>query len=347
MAKIPNQKSMRYDQYDYMKLMESNIPASLVETRHFDSAEDASVFFARELDYVKSQSYDVEYPELTALSLFPMSSEVDPGAETVTYYSYDKVGLAKIISNYATDLPRADVKGKPTTAIIKSLGASYGYSIQEMRASAMAGKSLDTRKAESARYQIDYLNNKIAWCGDEETGLRGVLSKDTDVPLYVLANGAKGSTKWSEKTEDEILADINGMLKQMARTTKKVEKADTLALPSEAYIELQGRRIEGTDTTVLSYIQKNLKDIKNIVACPELDPDSVETNPYAKEGEGGQGVAFLFKNDERKLSLENPMPFIQHPLEVRGLETIINCEARTAGVIVYYPLSALIAVGVS
>lgn len=345
MAKIPNQKSMRYDQYDYMKLMESNIPASLVETRHFDSAEDASVFFARELDYVKSQSYDVEYPELTALSLFPMSSEVDPGAETVTYYSYDKVGLAKIISNYATDLPRADVKGKPTTAIIKSLGASYGYSIQEMRASAMAGKSLDTRKAESARYQIDYLNNKIAWNGDEETGLRGVLSKDTDVPLYILANGAKGSTKWSEKTEDEILADINGMLKQMARTTKKVEKADTLGLPSEAYLELQGRRIEGTDTTVLSYIQKNLKDIKNIVSCPELDPDSVDTNPYAKETDG-QGVMLLFKNDARKLTVENPLPFMQYPVQTEGLEMVVPCEARTAGVLIYYPMSLLIGVGV-
>ena len=345
MAKIPNQKSMRYDQYDYMKLMESNIPASLVETRHFDSAEDASVFFARELDYVKSQSYDVEYPELTALSLFPMSSEVDPGAETVTYYSYDKVGLAKIISNYATDLPRADVKGKPTTAIIKSLGASYGYSIQEMRASAMAGKSLDTRKAESARYQIDYLNNKIAWCGDEETGLRGVLSKDTDVPLYVLANGAKGSTKWSEKTEDEILADINGMLKQMARTTKKAEKPDTLGLPSEAYLELQGRRIEGTATTVLSYIQENLKDIKEIVSCPELDPDSVDTNPYAKETDG-QGVMLLFKNDARKLTVENPLPFMQYPVQTEGLEMVVPCEARTAGVLIYYPMSLLIGVGV-
>lgn len=345
MAKNVKQKSMRYDQYDYMKLMESNIPASLVETRHFDSAEDASVFFARELDYVKSQSYDVEYPELTALSLFPMSSEVDPGAETVTYYSYDKVGLAKIISNYATDLPRADVKGKPTTAIIKSLGASYGYSIQEMRASAMAGKSLDTRKAESARYQIDYLNNKIAWCGDEETGLRGVLSTDTDVPLYVLKAGAKSSTKWSEKTEDEILADINGMLKQMARTTKKVEKADTLALPSEAYLELQGRRIEGTDTTVLSYIQKNLKDIKEIVSCPELDPDSVDTNPYAKETDG-QGVMLLFKNDARKLTVENPLPFMQYPVQTEGLEMVVPCEARTAGVLIYYPMSLLIGVGV-
>ena len=343
MAKF-KQKSMRYDQNDYEALRASNIPASLVGTR-FDSAEDASVFFARELDYVKSQSYDVEYPELTALTLFPMSSEVDPGAETVTYYSYDKVGLAKIISNYATDLPRADVKGKPTTAIIKSLGASYGYSIQEMRASAMAGKSLDTRKAESARYQIDYLNNKIAWNGDEETGLRGVLSKDTDVPLYILANGAKGSTKWDQKDEDEILADINGMLKQMARTTKKVEKADTLALPSESYLELQGRRIEGTDTTVLSYIQKNLKDIKEIVSCPELDPDSVDTNPYAKETDG-QGVMLLFKNDARKLTVENPLPFMQYPVQTEGLEMVVPCEARTAGVLIYYPMSLLIGVGV-
>ena len=50
------------------------------------------------------------------------------------------------------DLPRADVKGKPTTAYVKSVGDSYGYSVQEMRASRLAGKSLDVRKAEAARY---------------------------------------------------------------------------------------------------------------------------------------------------------------------------------------------------
>ena len=77
---MSNQKSMRYDQNDYEALLASNIPASLVATpqMRFDDAEAASIFFARELDYVKSQSYDVEYPEFTALSLFPMSSEVDP-----------------------------------------------------------------------------------------------------------------------------------------------------------------------------------------------------------------------------------------------------------------------------
>lgn len=344
---MSNQKHMRYDQNDYDALLASSIPASLVGVRsmNFDDAEAASVFFARELDFVKSQSYDVEYPEFTALSLFPMSSEVDPGAETVTYYSYDKTGLAKIISNYATDLPRADVKGKPTTAIIKSLGDSYGYSIQEMRASRMAGKSLDTRKAESARYQIDYLNNKIAWNGDAETGLKGVLSTDNDVPLYTVANGAKGTTSWADKTEDEILADITGMLKQMATVTKKVEKPDTLALSSDAYIEIQNKRIEGTATTVLKYIQDNIPDIKQIVSCPELDADSVETNPYAAASDG-KAVALLFKNDSRKLSIESPLPFMQYPIQTQGLEVVVPCEARTAGAMIYYPMSLLIAVGV-
>lgn len=344
---MSNQKHMRYDQNDYDALLASSIPASLVGVRsmNFDDAEAASVFFARELDFVKSQSYDVEYPEFTALSLFPMSSEVDPGAETVTYYSYDKTGLAKIISNYATDLPRTDVKGKPTTAIIKSLGDSYGYSIQEMRASRMAGKSLDTRKAESARYQIDYLNNKIAWNGDAETGLKGVLSTDNDVPLHTIANGAKGTTSWADKTEDEILADITGMLKQMATVTKKVEKPDTLALSSDAYIEIQNKRIEGTATTVLKYIQDNIPDIKQIVSCPELDADSVETNPYAAASDG-KAVALLFKNDSRKLSIENPLPFMQYPIQTQGLEVVVPCEARTAGAMIYYPMSLLIAVGV-
>ena len=342
------QKHMNFDQQDYEALLASNIPASIasVPSMNFDDAESASVFFARELDYVKTQSYDIEYPEFTALKLFPMSNEVDPGAETVTYYSYDKVGLAKIISNYASDLPRADVKGKPTTAVIKSIGDSYGYSVQEMRASRMAGKNLDVRKAESARYQIDYLCNKIAWIGDEETGLKGVLTEGNDVPLYTLANGSSGKTTWADKTADEILADITGMQKQMATVTKKVEKADTLALPSYAYIELANKRIDNTATTVLKYIQDNLPDIKQIVSCPELDADSVETNPYAADDGSGQGVALFFKNDARKLTIETPLSFIQYPTQTQGLEVVVPCEARIAGAMIYYPMSMLIAVGV-
>ena len=128
-----NMPSATYDQADYDALRRSNIPVTLSENPalRFDSAEDAAVFFARELDYIKSQTYDRLYPEFTALTLFPVTHEVPEGAETVTYYSYDKTGMAKIISNYATDLPRVDVKGEPTTVPVKSIGDSYGYSVRK------------------------------------------------------------------------------------------------------------------------------------------------------------------------------------------------------------------------
>ncbi len=342
-------KHMHYDAKEAAILRNSAIIDAILasDCTRFDGADAASVFFARELDHVKSQSYDVEYPELTALNLFPISSEADPGAETITYYTYEKTGMAKIIQNYSTDLPRADVNGKPTYAQIKSLGSSYGYSAQEMRASRLAGKSLNTRKAESARFQIDTLTNTIAWKGDAESGLMGVLSEGQSIPLYPITVGATSNkTKWTEKTPDEILADINGMAKQVARVTKNLERPDTLCLPAEAYMDIATRRIDDTSTTVLAFVEQHAPYIKNIISAAELDADSVDTNPYAKPT-GGSGVAFLFTNSDKKLSLEIPMPFYQYPLQVKNLDTVIPCEARTAGVIVYYPFSALIAVGVS
>lgn len=347
---MTTQKHTHYDSTEQKALLNSAIPAAIMASpgTRFDSAEDASVFFARELDHVKAKSYDKQYPVFTALNLFPNSSEADAGAETITYYTYDKTGLAKIIDNYATDLPRADVTGKPSFAQIKSLGASYGYSAQEMRASRLAGKSLDSRKAESARYQIDNLTNRIAWAGDAESGLMGVLSEGQNVPMFAITEGAEsGKTSWLEKTADEILDDVNGMQKQVDATTMNVERPDTLCVPSDVYMHISTKRIPDTTMTVMKFILENAPYLKNIVPAPELNANAVGTNPYAAAGADGQGVAFLFHNDPEKMSLENPMAFYQYPLQAKNLEIVVPCEARTAGVIFYYPLSALIAVGVA
>ena len=57
-------KNMNYDKKDELALRNSAIPAAVMNSEgvRFDSAEDVSVFFARELDHVKAHSYDVEYP---------------------------------------------------------------------------------------------------------------------------------------------------------------------------------------------------------------------------------------------------------------------------------------------
>lgn len=337
-------KHLNYDAAD--KAVLSGSPALMEIARHgdmrFDSVEDAAIFFARELDYVKAETYDLEYPEFTALANFPITHDVPEGAETATYYSYEKTGFAKLIANYATDLPRADVKGVPTTAHIHSIGDSYGYSVQEMRASRMAGKNLDARKAEAARFQSDRLMNHIAWAGDPENNLVGILSAGNNIPLYTVSEvGEAGSksTSWEDKTADEILADLNSIVKYQARITKNVEKSDTLFIASSAYIDISTRKLPDSDKTVLTFLLENAPYLKKIVDCPELEADS-ESNPYKKR------AMVLCKLDKKKFSLENPLEFLQYPVQVKNLEMEVPCEARTGGVFLYYPLSLVISIGI-
>ena len=40
------------------------------------------------------------------------------------------------------------------------------------------------------------------------------------------------------------------------------------------------------------------------------------------------------------------MPFYQHPAQNKNLEVEVPCESRVAGLMLYYPLSALIVAGV-
>lgn len=340
----PEKPSTGYDYADFSALMASNItPTLATKAMHFDSVEDASIFFARELDYIKSKSYDKIYPEFTALTNFPITHEVPEGAETMTYYSYEKTGMAAIISNYATDLPRADVKGTPTTAQVKSIGASYGYSVQEMRASRMAGKSLDTRKADAARYSIDRTTNTIAFAGDAKHNLMGMLSTKNNIPLFTLSTVTEGGSSYTDfahKSAAQILNDINAMFAYQSKLTKNVERADTLALPASVFIDISTRQVPNTGYTVKKFLLENAPYLKNIISAPELESDADETNPY------NNGVALLYTNSVEKFSLEIPMPFYQYPLQNRNLEVIVPCEERVAGITLYYPLSALIAVGV-
>ena len=55
--------SKTYDLADAAAIFASAIPSTLAKNPNmrFDSAEDAAIFFARELDFIKSETYDVQY----------------------------------------------------------------------------------------------------------------------------------------------------------------------------------------------------------------------------------------------------------------------------------------------
>lgn len=326
-------KEQRYDERDF---------AVIHASQRLDANE--SVFFARELEHVKAQSYDVQYPELTATKNIPVSSEAGPGAETITYQQYDSVGFAKIISNYATDLPRVDLKGKEFTAKVKSIGASYGYSIQDIRAARMAGKPLEQRKANAVRMANDQEVNRIAYFGDSAHGLVGLINHPnitsyilpTDGTLNGTTAGTAAAAKFINKTPAQVLRDLNGMVAKVLKLTQKVERPDTLILDHENHADLSTRaRSDNSETTILEFFLKNSPYVKKVEVVPELNG----------AGTGDTNVVMMYKKSPDKLTLEIPQPFEQFPPQAEGLEFVIPCHSRCAGVIVYYPLSIIKAEG--
>lgn len=308
-----------------------------IQSSRFDDATNA--FFSRQLEYIKTKTYDIEYPPSKALTLLPMSTQADEGASTITYRSYDRVGRAQLIGDYADDLPRVDISGQEFTSDILEIGCSYGYSFQEIRAAQKNNFDLSAKQAVAARNAIDQLINKMAWFGDSShtKKINGMLNNPGVPVATVPSDGSGSSTKWADKTPDQILRDMNDMIATIHETTLGVENPNTVLLPIAQYsLIARTPRSSTSDTTILQYFKDNNPDITTVDRIPELKG----------AGSGGTDVILMYDKNPDKLSLEIPMPFTQHTPIEKNLGFTISCEARIGGVLMYYPLSVSIGEGI-
>lgn len=295
---------------------------------HLDSGE--SIFFKRELEHVKTRSYDTKFKELKAFSLFPISAEASSGNTEITYRKYTGVGVAKIIADYAHDFPRVDVYGEETTVKIKDVGASYGYSIKEIRASQMTGKRLEQRRADAARRAIDEKINDIAFSGDSKSGLQGFINYPGISEYTIPADGTGSSKLWSTKTPDQIVRDMAGIVSGIVDSTNGRETPDTLLLPIAQYQYIANTRMsDNTDKTILAYFLANNPFIKRVEWVVELNA----------AGTGATDRMMAYAKDDMHLTLEIPRVFESFDPVQKGMEFEVPCHAETAGIIVYYPLS--------
>lgn len=305
--------------------------------------EDANetFFFARELEYVKSKSYDIEFPEMKAFKLLPISTEAGEGAQSITYAQFEEVGLARIIESYAMDLPRADIRGKEYTTPVRSIGCSYGYTVQEVRSAIFVGRSLTQRQANAARRANDQQVNRLAWFGNDLYNMLGMTNNANIPSATVLNDGAGNTTQWVNKTPDQILYDMNTLANSIPFVTKGVEMPNTLILPVAQYTLIASTpRSTTSDTTILEYFIQNNPFITTVDWVPELTGAGPVVDDVATD------IMIAYDRNPDKLTMEIPMPFTQYPPQERGLEFVVPCESRYGGIIVYYPLSLSIGYGI-
>lgn len=296
-----------------------------------------SVFFNRELAYIKSRSYDAKYAELKGLQLIPISTEAGAGINEIIFHQYRGVGFAKVIADYAKDFPRVDIYGEEKSVKVKGIGDSYGYSIKEIRASQRTGKRLEERRAITARRAHDEMMNRMALKSSPADGTYGLLDFPGITEVTLQNDGTGSSKTWASKTPDQIVRDINDLVNAVMEPTSAREVPDTLLLPIAQYNDIASRRIgEDGTKTLMKYILENSPYIKKIDWLSELK----------NFGAGSTNRALVGRFDEEHLTLEIPQPFEQFEPQQEGMDFTIPCHSECAGTIIYYPLAFAYADGI-
>jgi hypothetical protein len=300
---------------------------AIENTGRLDANE--SVFFARQLEAIRAQTYDVKRVNLNALTLIPVDTSTPEGATTVTYRQFDSVGMAKVIGAYANDLPRADVMGKEFTNPIRTLAIAYGYNTQEIRSALFAGVPLTARKAAAAARAHAEKMNQLAFAGDAEHGLPGLLT-NTNIPeVTLLADGTGSSKTFATKTADKIVRDINSLINKVMTQSKGIHRATEVWMPVEQYALIATTQNSvASDTTILSFLQQVHPGVsfKQVV---ELDG----------AGASGADRMYAIENNMDNWSLTVPMMMKTYAPQQQGLEFVVPMESRFGGLIVTYPLA--------
>lgn len=305
----------------------------------FNMDANESLFFARQLEFIRPKIYDTKRPPLSALQVFPIDREVPEWAETITYRMYDATGVAKIIASYADDLPMVGVTGKEFASKVKSLGDAYGWSTAEIRAAAATNVPLKSMKAVMAKRGHDITTNKIAWYGDTDANLPGFLT-NANIPAYTIPADGTGSSKlWTTKTADLIIRDMNGIVNAVTTQSKGIHRATELWLPLDEYT-LIASMIRGTvanpsTDTVLETFKKNNPGVTVRSLLEVADVTALS----------GLNAMVAIENTVENLQLILPMPFKEYPPQAENLAFKVPCESRVGGVVIEYPLAMAIGTG--
>ncbi|KAB8035833.1 DUF2184 domain-containing protein [Silvanigrella paludirubra] len=295
-----------------------------------------TIYVEEQLTNILPKTYEAKFPNLKAKEIFPVDYSDGDGVDIIEWISYDARGIAKILASYAAkDIPRVDISGKKNFTRVFTGGASFGYSVDDIRKSQKTGKSIDAKKASTALRANEELIEKISFNGDDKHGIVGILAHP-NIPRFSTLKNAATKYLWKDKNPKEKLDDLYSMFNSMTKTTNELETPDSIALSPDIYNLLHETPYSDRDSTpIVETFKKAKPEIKNYYKVPY----------FAKAGANETDIVMMFKKDSEKISLKIPHETEFMPPQVDGLEQVVFTRLRIAGVVVFMPFSCLIGEG--
>ena len=231
-----------------------------VEKRRQEYRADADdgIFFARQLEEIDPRRFVIKYKPLGRWrEVLPLKATV-PGLDRITYRIEDVTGSVEPVTvGRGSTVPYVGISAEEFSnkVVIKTLG--YKYSVTELHRAAFAGVPLQDRYQKAVLRGYEKNLDVVMFTGDALEGLDGIFNNPnvTNNPAASAAGG--GGSKWTNplKTNDEILADVRGMVTTVANQSQENYNSNNtrfiLMLPRTPFDKLKDRQATGTDTIMV------------------------------------------------------------------------------------------------
>jgi len=176
----------------------------------------------------------------------------------------------------------------------------------DMQKANYIGRSLDQLLSDGVRMTYDKHMDENVYRGFESYGTTGLVNDPDAVESTVATNGTGSSTKWADKSKEQILADINKAITDTWAAAEYDESAvpNHILLPYEQYTYLLNTPVTELATeTLLDFV------LKNNVAAKNGGSLFIGATRWCKgAGTGGADRMVVYVNHERYLQMEELVP---------------------------------------
>ena len=277
-------------------------------------AQAALGFVVSQASSIEREVMSIPYPEIRYAEMVPVDTSANPFAASVTFFTQDAVGRAKLMNGKGDDVPLANIMRTKFEQGILDAGIGYEFSLTEIGQAQMMGMSLPNDGAAAARLAYEQLVDEVTLNGAD--GIEGLYNTTG------IASAASAAT-FLVGTPAQVLGAINTALTAIMVDTIGADLANTVVLPIAAYAALATRQLDATsDVTIMDFIMRS-----NIYTARTGQPLLIVADHRLTT------KMVVYKRDPSVLKLHMPMPLRFLPPQY------VNLSVRVPGMFRFAPLS--------
>lgn len=300
-----------------------------------NDAQGALSFLSQQAAVVEREVYRTKYEDIQYPDLVDIDTSAGEYAKTIEFYSIDGVGKAKWFNHLSKDVPNAEVNLTKYTHSIEMAAIGYRYTTEELGYARRLGIGLDTERASFARRAYEEFIDDLVRTGDSDKGMTGLFN-DSNVGLANVANdGSSSSRLWTAKTPIQILRDINEAITSVYTGSKRIEMANTVLLPTEAFTYIATTPMSADSTmTILDWLRRG--NAYTAVTGQPLTIRAVGGLEDAGASGVGRMIVYRKARDVLKLHLPVPLRFLD-PMRTGPMIYEVPGYFKTGGVEIRLP----------